>query len=122
MPKTILTVDDSATIREAVKLSLSGHGYQIAEAPDGAAALRRCQEGRVDLVITDLNMPALDGIGLVERLRALPGYRFTPILLLTTESQEQRKLEGKRAGATGWITKPFSPPSLVAVVRKVCPP
>lgn len=121
MPKIILTVDDSATVRETVKLSLSGRGYDILIAADGAQGLSRCQECQVDLVITDLNMPVMDGITLIERLRSIPTYRFVPILMLTTESQDARKQEGKRAGATGWIVKPFDPSKLLAVVQKVCP-
>lgn len=121
MPKTILTVDDSLTIRETVKLILGGNGYTILDASDGVQGLSVCEQTKVDLVITDLNMPNMDGIQLIERLRSLPAYRFTPILMLTTESQDEKKMAGKRAGATGWVVKPFDPTKLAAVVHKVCP-
>ena len=121
MPKTILTVDDSLTIRETVKLTLSGNGYALLTADDGVQGLAVCEQNKVDLVITDLNMPNMDGIKMIERLRALPAYRFTPILMLTTESQDEKKSAGKRAGATGWVVKPFDPVKLSAVVHKVCP-
>lgn len=115
---TIMTVDDSASIRAAVSFTLQGAGYQTIEAIDGEDALRKIAAG-VRLVITDLNMPRVDGIELVKRLRANPGLRGLPIVLLTTESQEARKQAARAAGATGWIVKPFKPEQLLAVVRKV---
>lgn len=121
MPKTIIAVDDSMSIRETVKMTLQASGYQVQVAEDGAAGLALCQQHKADLVITDLNMPNLDGIGLITRLRELPQYKFTPILMLTTESQDEKKMAGKKAGATGWIVKPFDPARFVAVVQKVCP-
>ena len=121
MPKTVIAVDDSMSIRETVKLALQSAGYVVLTAEDGARGLSLCERQRADLVVTDLNMPNLDGIGLIEKLRALPSYRFTPILMLTTESQDEKKQAGKRAGATGWIVKPFDPVRFVAVVQKVCP-
>ena len=122
MPKTIITVDDSMSIRETVKMTLQTVGYKVLTAEDGARGLQLCQQEKADLVITDLNMPNVDGITLITNLRALPQYRFTPILMLTTESNDETKNAGKRAGATGWIVKPFDPARFLAVVQKVCPP
>ena len=119
MPKTIMTVDDSASIRQMVSFTLKKEGYDTIEAVDGADALSKLNGKAVHMIITDLNMPNLDGIGLVKGIRANPAYRFIPIVLLTTESQESKKLEGKQAGATGWIVKPFKPEQLIAVVKKV---
>lgn len=118
MSKTIMTVDDSASIRQMVNFTLSREGYKVVEAVDGQDALAKLT-GPVDMIITDLNMPRLDGIGLVRQVRAQAAYRFTPIVLLTTESQDARKQEGKAAGATGWIVKPFTPEQLLTVVKKV---
>jgi two-component system chemotaxis response regulator CheY len=118
MAKVILTVDDSASVRQMVAFTLSGAGYTVIEAVDGKDALVKFNGG-VNLVITDLNMPNLDGIGLIRALRANPASKGTPILMLTTESQESRKQEGKAAGATGWIVKPFTMPQLLAVVKRV---
>jgi two-component system chemotaxis response regulator CheY len=122
MPKTIITVDDSMSIRETVKMTLQTVGYKVLTAEDGARGLQLCKQEKADLVITDLNMPNVDGITLITNLRALPQYRFTPILMLTTESNDEKKNAGKRAGATGWIVKPFDPARFLAVVQKVCPP
>lgn len=121
MPKTIIAVDDSMSIRETVKLALQSAGYTVLTAEDGARGFSLCETQRADLVVTDLNMPNLDGIGLITRLRSLPAYRFTPILMLTTESQDEKKQAGRKAGATGWIVKPFDPVRFVGVVQKVCP-
>ena len=121
MPKTIVTVDDSMSIRETVKMTLQTSGYRVLTAEDGGRGLQVCQQEKADLVITDLNMPNVDGITLITKLRALPQYRFTPILMLTTESNDEKKNAGKRAGATGWIVKPFDPARFLAVVQKVCP-
>src|ERR1039457_5415354 len=118
MSKTILTVDDSASVRQMVKFTLSDAGYTVIEAVDGNDALAKLT-GIVNLVITDLNMPNLDGIALIRRVRANPACKGIPIIMLTTESQEARKLEGKAAGATGWIVKPFATQQLLAVVRRV---
>ncbi len=122
MPKTIIAVDDSMSIRETVKMTLQTVGYKVLTAEDGARGLATCQQVKADLIITDLNMPNVDGITLITHLRALPQYRFTPILMLTTESNDEKKNAGKRAGATGWIVKPFDPARFLAVVQKVCPP
>ena len=121
MAKTIMVVDDSTTMRQMVKFTLVAAGYQVVEALDGADALAKIAAQKVDAVLTDLNMPNVDGIELTRRLRATPQYRFTPIVLLTTETQQEKKIEGKAAGATGWIIKPFQVEQLLAVVKRVCP-
>ncbi len=121
MPKTIMTIDDSPTMRQMVSLTLSEAGYQIIEAVDGLDALAKVNGHRIDLFLSDVNMPNLDGIELTRRLRANPGTRFTPIVLVTTESQVEKKMAGKAAGASGWIIKPFDPDQLLAVVKRVCP-
>jgi two-component system chemotaxis response regulator CheY len=118
MAKTILTVDDSASVRQMVRFTLSDAGYAVIEAVDGKDALAKMSPA-VNLVITDLNMPNLDGIGLIRAVRANPAYKGIPIVMLTTESQDSRKLEGKAAGATGWIVKPFATQQLLAVVKRV---
>src|ERR1700690_3816538 len=118
MAKVILTVDDSASVRQMVKFTLVDAGYTVIEAVDGQDALAKLTMP-VNLVITDLNMPNLDGIGLIRELRANPACKGIPILMLTTESQVERKLAGKEAGATGWIVKPFSPDKLLATVKRV---
>lgn len=120
MAKTILAVDDSASVRQMVAFTLRGAGYEVIEAVDGQDALARLQ-GAVHLVVTDLNMPRLDGIGLIRGIRSLPAYKYIPILMLTTESQEEKKRAGRAAGATGWIVKPFRMEQLLAVIRKVLP-
>jgi len=117
--KRIMTVDDSASVRQMVGFTLKQAGYEVVEATDGKDALSKLEGSGIHMVLTDLNMPNLDGIGLIKGLRAHQSYRFIPIVMLTTESQESRKVEGKQAGATGWIVKPFKPEQLVAVVRKV---
>lgn len=119
MGKTIMTVDDSTSVRQMVSFTLKGAGYEVIEAVDGKDALSRLEKNPVSMVITDLNMPNLDGIGLIKQIRANAAYRFMPIIMLTTESQESKKQEGKQAGATGWIIKPFKPEQLIAVVKKV---
>ena len=121
MAKTIMIVDDSSTMRQMVSFTLAEAGYQVVEAQDGADALAKSLAQKVDLFLTDLNMPNIDGIQLTRRLRAAAAYEFVPIVLLTTESQKERKMEGKAAGATGWIVKPFQVEQLLAVVKKVCP-
>jgi two-component system chemotaxis response regulator CheY len=119
MTKIILCVDDSASIRQMVKLTLSGAGYQILQASDGAEGLAKARETTVNLVVTDLNMPVMNGLGLIRELRKLPAYRGVPIIFLTTESDASLKQQAKAAGATGWITKPFQQEQLVGVVKKV---
>jgi two-component system chemotaxis response regulator CheY len=121
MAKTIMIIDDSSSMRQMVRFTLAAGGYEVVEAKDGVDALGRCNAQKVDLFITDLNMPNMDGIQLTRQLRALAPYRFTPIVMLTTESQTDKKMEGKAAGATGWVIKPFQTEQLLAVVKKVCP-
>jgi two-component system chemotaxis response regulator CheY len=118
--KKVLTVDDSRTMRDMVTFTLKGAGYDVLEAADGQQALTVIAANKVDLVITDLNMPVMDGLTLIKRLRAAPAHRTLPILMLTTESDEKKKAEGRTAGATGWIVKPFNPEKLISVVQKVC--
>jgi len=118
MAKRIMTVDDSASVRQMVSFTLKKEGYDVVEAVDGKDALSKLS-GTIDMVITDLNMPNLDGIGLIKGIRSQASYKFIPVIMLTTESQATKKAEGKSAGATGWIVKPFTPDQLLAVVKKV---
>jgi two-component system chemotaxis response regulator CheY len=122
MPKTILIVDDSASLRQVVGLALKGAGYDVVEACDGVDASRRLSGGRLGLIICDVNMPNMDGISFLKHVKAHPQYKFTPVLMLTTESQEAKKLEGKAAGAKAWVTKPFQPSQLLDAVAKLCLP
>lgn len=119
MSKCIMTVDDSASVRQMVSFTLRGAGFEVVEAVDGKDALAKLHTTPVHMVITDLNMPNLDGIGLIRGIRADSAHKFTPVIMLTTESQDSKKQEGKSAGATGWIVKPFRPEQLLAVVKKV---
>ncbi len=119
MAKTILAVDDSASIRQMVSFTLKSAGYDVVEAVDGQDGLDKAKVKAVNLVLTDQNMPRMDGISLVKQLRALPQHKSTPILMLTTESSDQMKAQGKAAGATGWLVKPFDPTKLLEVVKKV---
>jgi len=119
MSKCILTVDDSSTMRQMILFTLKGAAFDVLEAGDGVEALDVAKGQKLSLIITDVNMPRMDGITLVQRLRALPEFKFTPILVLTTESDATMKQKGKEAGATGWIVKPFSPEKLLDVVNKV---
>ncbi|MDO8291208.1 MAG: response regulator, partial [Parvibaculum sp.] len=105
----ILAVDDSNSLRQMVAFTLKQSGYEVVEAASGTEGLQKARATQVDLVLTDVNMPGMDGITLVRELRALPTYRFTPILVLTTEAGTEKKQEGRAAGATGWLVKPFSP-------------
>ncbi|MFT4115646.1 response regulator [Bradyrhizobium sp.] len=116
---TILTVDDSPSIRQMIKVVLEPAGHSVIEAGDGAQGLAKAQAGKLDLVITDLNMPVMNGLELIRALRKLPGVVGMPIVFLTTESNDAVKQEAKSAGATGWITKPFKPEQLLAVVAKL---
>src|SRR5262245_42013222 len=118
--QTILAVDDSASMRQMVRVTLEGAGYKVVQACDGVEALdfARSSDG-VDLVLTDVNMPRMDGIALVRELRLLDSYRFTPMLVLTTESGQETKQRGKQAGATGWIVKPFNPDQLLSTIARV---
>ena len=118
--KTIFLVDDSATILLSISNILAKAGYAVEKANNAEEGMKKFQAGvKVDLLITDLNMPNLDGIGLIKGARAIPTCKFIPIVMLTTESQDSKKLEGKAAGATGWIVKPFKPDQLLSVVKKV---
>ena len=118
MGATILTVDDSKSIRQMVTFTLQQAGYDVLEAEDGQDALTKLTQ-QVKLVLSDLNMPNLNGIGLIKAIRANPSSKFLPVIMLTTESQDGIKQEGRAAGATGWIVKPFNPEQLLAVVKKV---
>ena len=121
MKRTILTVDDSASVRQMVGFTLERAGYAVMQAADGREALAKLSGAPAQLVITDLNMPNMDGLELIRQVRQAPGYRFVPIVMLTTESEPQKKQAGRVAGATGWIVKPFTPEQLLAVVAKVLP-
>lgn len=115
----ILAVDDSSSMRQMVSFTLKGAGHNVVEAADGQDALNKAKSQQFDLVITDVNMPVMDGITFIRNLRGEANYKFTPMLMLTTESAADKKAEGKAAGATGWIVKPFNPDQLLATVGKV---
>ncbi|NOY45843.1 MAG: response regulator [Deltaproteobacteria bacterium] len=120
--KTILLVDDSSTLRMSMTSILSKAGYQAEEASSAETALEKLRSGlKPNLIITDLNMPGMDGIGLIREVRRLPGLRFTPILMLTTESQQSKRQEARSAGATGWLVKPVAAPDLLKVIKQVVP-
>ena len=119
MAKTILAVDDSASIRQMVSFTLKSAGYEVVEAVDGMDGLEKAKSKNINLVLTDQNMPRMDGLTLIKSLRAMPQYAKTPILMLTTESSDAMKSQGRAAGATGWLVKPFDPQKLIEVVRKV---
>ena len=116
---TVLLVDDSVSMREMVGFTLRSAGYEVIEAEDGVEALERAKEDNFNLVVTDVNMPNMDGITLISELRKLSDYKFVPILTLTTEEGDDKKQEGKAAGATGWIVKPFDPDNLLSTIRRV---
>jgi len=118
MSKTIMTVDDSASMRGMVAFTLKTAGYNVVEAADGREAIAKIGAANVQLLITDLNMPNVDGIALIRQVRAMPQYKYIPIIMLTTESQDDKKMAGKAAGASGWIVKPFRSDQLVAVAKK----
>ena len=119
MAKTILIVDDSESIREVVSFTLENEGYNVLVAVDGQDALKHLKGNPINLIITDLHMPIMDGIELIKEVRSMDAYKSIPILFLTTESQAAKKLEAKEAGATGWIIKPFVPAKLIAAINKV---
>jgi len=119
MAKTILAVDDSSSLRQMVAFSLKAAGYQVVEAVDGQDGLDKARQQVVDLVLTDQNMPRMDGLSLIKQLRGLPEYQKVPILMLTTESSDDMKSKGRAAGANGWLVKPFDPQRLIEVVKKV---
>lgn len=119
MGKTVMTVDDSASVRQMVRFTLKNAGYNVIEATDGQDAVSKLNGANVNMVLTDLNMPVMDGLELIRTIRGSNSHKFVPIIMLTTESQDTKKKEGKSAGATGWIVKPFKPQQLLAVVKKV---
>ena len=122
MAKTIMVVDDSASLRQVVAIALKGAGYDIVEGSDGKDALTKLDGRKIHLIVSDVNMPNMDGISFVKAVKANPNYKFTPVVMLTTENQEGKMLEGKAAGAKAWIVKPFKPPELLdAVSRLVLP-
>jgi two-component system chemotaxis response regulator CheY len=121
MPKTIMTVDDALTMRKVISFTLKGAGFDVIEAQDGVAALGVLKGRAVDAIISDVNMPNMDGLELTRQLRQLPAFARTPIILLTTESDPEIKNRGRAAGATGWIVKPFQPDQLLAVMSRVLP-
>jgi len=119
MSKTILAVDDSASMRQMIRLTLRNAGYDVIEAGDGQEGLSQARRGTVHMILTDLNMPVMDGMMFIRELRKSPAYTGIPIVFVTTESDAEKKSQAKAAGATAWITKPFQPEQLVAVARKV---
>ena len=121
MPRTALIVDDSASIREMVAYTLRQAGFEVLEGVHGADALVKLDGRKADLIITDLNMPVMDGITFIRNVRGRAATKYTPVLMLTTESQAEKKQQGKAAGATGWIVKPFHPGKLLEVIAKVLP-
>ena len=122
MAKTIMVVDDSASLRQVVGIALKGAGYDVIEGRDGVDALSKCTGQKIHLVVCDVNMPNMDGISFVKAVKQNPAYKFTPIVMLTTESQEAKKREGQEAGAKAWIVKPFKPDQLLGVVQKLVLP
>jgi two-component system, chemotaxis family, chemotaxis protein CheY len=119
MTARILTVDDSASIRLTTRVALSNAGYTITEAVDGMDGIDKLRSGQFDLIVTDLNMPRMDGLTMIRELRKMPAHMGVPVIFLTTESDNELKSQAKAAGATGWLTKPFDPESLVKIVKKV---
>ena len=122
MSKTIMIVDDSSSLRVVVSIALSGAGYNVIEASDGRDAIFKLKGKKINLIISDVNMPNMDGISFVKAVKEMPDFKFTPILMLTTESQEEKKREGQAAGARAWMVKPFKPEQLVAAVQKLVLP
>lgn len=122
MAKTVMVVDDSSSVRQVLSMALKGAGYEVIEARDGQDALAKLDGQRIHLMISDVNMPNMDGITLVKEVKKLASYRFTPIIMLTTESQEAKKLEGQAAGAKAWVVKPFQPAQMLAAVSKLILP
>jgi two-component system chemotaxis response regulator CheY len=122
MPKTILVVDDSSSLRTAVRIALTGEGYDVVEAEDGKVALSKLDGRKYHLVISDVNMPNMDGFTFVQTMKQNPSYKYTPVVMLTTESGDDKKERGKAAGAKAWIVKPFQPPQLLKVVSTLVMP
>jgi len=119
MAKTVMVVDDSSSVRQVVSIALKGAGYDVIEASDGKDALTKLNGQKIHLMISDVNMPNMDGITLVKEVKKLANYKFTPIIMLTTESQEAKKQEGQAAGARAWVVKPFQPAQMLAAVSKL---
>lgn len=122
MAKTILVVDDSASLRQVVSIALKGAGYDVIEGSDGKDALGKLSGQKIHLIISDVNMPNMDGITFVKEVKKNPAYKFTPVIMLTTESQENKKMEGQAAGAKAWVVKPFQPAQMLAAVSKLIMP
>ncbi|BCY10195.1 response regulator [Actinoplanes sp. L3-i22] len=122
MAKTILIVDDSASVRQVVSIALKGAGYEVITANDGKDALSKMTGVRIHLIISDVNMPNMDGITFVAEAKKLPAYKFTPIIMLTTESQDDKKKQAQAAGAKAWVTKPFQPDQMLSAVSKLVAP
>jgi len=122
MSKTIMVVDDSVSLRQVVGIALRGAGYSVIEGSDGADALKKLDGQKVNLIISDVNMPNMDGISFVSAVKQMPAYRFTPVIMLTTESEETRKAQGRAAGAKAWVVKPFKPDVLLSAVQKLIAP
>jgi two-component system chemotaxis response regulator CheY len=122
MAKTIMIVDDSASIRTVVRLTLEGKGFNVIDASDGVEALKKLDGVKIHLLITDVNMPNMDGITLVQEAKKIPTYKFTPMMMLTTESSDDKKMQGRNAGAKAWLVKPFQPPALLNAVSKLILP
>ena len=122
MAKTILIVDDSVSFRQVVSLALSGAGYDVIQACDGKDALSKLDGRKLNLIVSDVNMPVMDGLSFVRAAKQLPAYKFTPIIMLTTEAGEDKKAEGKAAGVRAWVVKPFQPPVLLDAVSKLLLP
>ena len=122
MSETVMIVDDSASVRRVVGIALKGAGYTVLEGCDGRDALGKLTGQKVHLIISDVNMPNMDGITFLKAVKQLPAYRFTPVIMLTTESEESKKREGQAAGAKAWVVKPFQPEQLVGAVQRLCLP
>ena len=122
MAKTIMVVDDSASLRQVVAIALKGAGYDVIEGSDGRDALAKLDGRKVHLIVSDVNMPNMDGIAFLTAVKAHPNYRFTPVVMLTTEGADAKKAAGRAAGAKAWIIKPFNPPVLLDAVSKLCLP
>lgn len=122
MSKVIMVIDDSATLRQVVSVTLKKSGYEVLEAQDGKDALEKLTGQKIHLIVCDVHMPNMDGISFLKNLRERPEYKFTPVIMLTTESQEKKKMEGKAAGAKAWIVKPFKPEQILSAVEKLILP
>jgi two-component system chemotaxis response regulator CheY len=122
MSKTVMIVDDSASMRQVVSMALRGAGYEVLEGRDGVDALAKLKGQKIHLIISDVNMPNMDGITFLTEVRTLPAYRFTPVIMLTTETSEEKKMAGKQAGARAWVVKPFKPEVLLNAVQKLVLP